>query len=256
MAGCSQRVQPPRVRRARHFAANGIYLERNYRPAMKRYFSTNMPFWRFARNSLAISCAGMAPLLLLYIVLTPGFTAMLFRSGPAMVLFLRQVATNGLPVVFIVNFLSFFIYAVHMDKYGAEHIPTHLNLLDLPMRILLFVALHGLIYVLSAEWFGSFGGGRLQALGVVAPTLVRSAFFENLSGVYFYAIVLSALPLHIPAIERTLAKSQGHHSFLRRLLPAKPCRLVERIMIALVISAILTILLIGLSASIVVLQTV
>ena len=53
--------------------------------------------------------------------------------------------------------------------------------------------------MVSADWFGSFGGSRLTALRVVAPTLARSALFENISGVYLYATLASAVPLYATA---------------------------------------------------------
>jgi hypothetical protein len=34
----------------------------------------------------------------------------------------------------------------------------------------------------------------------VSPTLARSAFFENISGVYLYATMISALPLYVSAL--------------------------------------------------------
>jgi len=38
----------------------------------------------------------------------------------------------------------------------------------------------------------------------VAPTLARPAFFENISGVYLYATLVSAMPLHVSSIEKWL----------------------------------------------------
>ena len=50
---------------------------------------------------------------------------------------------------------------------------------------------------------GSFGGSRATALRVVAPTLARSAIFENISGVYLYATLVSAIPLYVSAVQRS-----------------------------------------------------
>lgn len=69
--------------------------------------------------------------------------------------------------------------------------------------------LHILIYVLSADWFGSFGESRATAVRVVAPTLARSAFFENISGVYLYATLVSAIPLYVSVIEGWLAQARS-----------------------------------------------
>lgn len=37
----------------------------------------------------------------------------------------------------------------------------------------------------------------------MAPTLVRSIFFENISGAYLYATLVSGLPLYVMAIENS-----------------------------------------------------
>lgn len=148
----------------------------------------------------------MAPLLVLYVALTPGFATALSWSDQALGRFLRQIVTNGLPVVFAVNYLAFFLYASTNARGGLERRPGLVLFLDVSARIVSFTVLHILIYVLSADWFGSFGGSRATAVRVVAPTLARSAFFENISGVYLYATLVSAIPLYASVIERWIAR--------------------------------------------------
>lgn len=185
---------------------------------MNPLFDIKMPFWRFARNTLIVSCLSLLPLLLLYILLTPGFASMLLDNRMALNRFLRQVLTNGLPVVFVVNYLSFFLYAVTKDGQRWTNVPELIPLIDLPIRITVFVALHAFIYVISADWFGSFGGDKWQALRVVGPTLMRSAFFENISGVYLYATMVSALPLYTTALQRGLDKRSDRTALLWRFI--------------------------------------
>ena len=168
---------------------------------MEKYFALDMPAARFVRNTLVVSLLGMVPLLIVYVALTPGFGDMLLGGGPALGRFLRQVLTNGLPVVFAVNYLGFFLFALLVARKGPDRGLRLVLLIDLPARVVLFALLHAMIYVLSADWFGSFGGSRLTALRVVAPTLARSALFENLSGVYLYATLLGALPLYLRALQ-------------------------------------------------------
>jgi hypothetical protein len=139
----------------------------------------------------------------LYVLLAPGFAPALAAGGPALGRFLRQVVTNGLPVVFAVNYVSFILYALMQRPAGGHRDPAVFLLLDLVVRVFLFLGLHALIYVFSADWFGSFGSSRATALSVVAPTLARSAFFENISGVYLYATMVSALPLYVSAIKQS-----------------------------------------------------
>ena len=163
---------------------------------MECYFSSSSPGFEFARNTLIASLLGMAPLLILYVFLTPGFAAHLATGGPALSRFLRQIITNGLPVVFAVNYIGFFVFAIIIERPNRPNLNRLLFAIDMPLRITVFVFIHAIIYVLSADWFGSFGSSKSTALGVVAPTLARSALFENISGVYLYAVLLASLPVY------------------------------------------------------------
>jgi hypothetical protein len=170
---------------------------------MQRHFPLDMPASRFARNTLVASLLGLLPPLILYVALMPGFASQLMSGGPAFARFLRQVLTNGLPVVFAVNYASFLLFAWAVDRHAGRRGWTLVLLVDLSMRVVVFIVLHAVIYTLSADWFGSFGGSRLKALRVVGPTLAHSALFQNISGVYLYATLISALPLYVTAIERS-----------------------------------------------------
>ncbi|MDA5094126.1 hypothetical protein O2N63_08490 [Aliiroseovarius sp. KMU-50] len=221
---------------------------------MEKHFSTDMPFLRFALNTLAISCLGLFPLLLLYISLTPGFGSMLWNNGTALSRFLRQVLTNGIPVVFTVNYVSFFLYAMHLESRNGAAASVKILLIDLPARVIIFVLLHGVIYFVSADWFGSFGGDHWQALRVVGPTLVRSVFFENISGVYLYATMVSALPLYTSAIERWFETASSPPRWISRLIHKLPGNLAA-IGLALALFAIFALILTGAAAMIVKLQS-
>lgn len=168
---------------------------------MHRLFSLAMPFSRFALNTALVSLVSLTLLLVLYIALRPGLAGMLMEGGPALSRFLRQVVTNGFPVVFAVNYMSFFHFALLNDRGPGPRDAIRVVLVDLPARIIVFILLHAIIYVVSADWFGSFGGSQATALRVVAPTLARSALFDNISGVYLYATLVSALPLYVSALE-------------------------------------------------------
>ncbi|MEW9920899.1 hypothetical protein AB2B41_14890 [Marimonas sp. MJW-29] len=157
----------------------------------------------FLRNVLLFSLVGMLPILALYVLLTPGFASALAGGGPSLQRFLRQVLSNGLPVVFVVNYVGFFLYALSRQRPDEERDPAALIAVDFVARLGLFYGIHVLIYVVSADWFGSFGGSRATAWRVVAPTLARSALFENISGVYLYATLVSAIPLYVSAIRRS-----------------------------------------------------
>lgn len=218
---------------------------------MEKYFAIDMPFWRFARNTLIVSCLGLFPLLLLFILRTPGFGAHLLNGGPALGRFLRQVITNGLPVVFAVNYLSFFLYAAGNASRSDGPVPMRLILIDIPARMVLFILLHAVIYFLSADWFGSFGGDHWQALTVVGPTLVRSALFENISGVYLYATLVGALPLYVSVMQSQSAHGTGFAAKLMRRMPGR----AGPIILALLMVALSVVVLTAAAAVIVLLQS-
>ena len=161
-----------------------------------------MSGFRFLRIVLLVSIAGLIPPLALFVFLSPGFATALTQGGPALLRFLRQVLTNGFPVVFAINYVGFFLYALS-NQTERPGDPVSFVAIDVLARLSLFFALHALIYVLSADWYGSFGGDEMTAISVVAPTLARSAYFENVSGVYFYATFVSAMPLYVTAIRQS-----------------------------------------------------
>ncbi len=170
---------------------------------LDRHFSVHLPFSRFARNVALLSLAGLVPVLALYVALAPGLGPHLWGSGAALGRFARQIVTNGLPVVFVVNALGLILFAQLRARRIA---PLRALALDIPARIGAFIALHLAIYPASAMLFGSFGGDPVQALRVTGSTLAQSAGFANLSGVYLYATLLSALPLHMALVGQIMQK--------------------------------------------------
>lgn len=202
---------------------------------MEKLFSIEMSGLLFARNVLLFSFAGLFPVLVLYVLLTPGFAGALTEGGPAFWRFMRQVLTNGLPVVFAINYVACFLFALSRQNHETGHDQAVYMVIDIFVRLAIFVGLHALIYVGSATWFGSFGGSRTTALRVVAPTLSRSALFENVSGVYFYATLVSAVPLYASTI--------SHSAWFQpivRVLPRRTGALALALLFFLAVAACLT----------------
>ncbi len=171
---------------------------------LDRHFSVGLPLAHFASNTVLISLIGLLPVLALYVALVPGFWSHLIATEAALTGFSRQILTNGLPVVFVVNAFSLSLFA----QLRAERLRPGLVLAaDMASRIGAFIALHVLIYPASSLIFGSFGGDPLQALRVLGPTLAQAAAFGNLSGVYLYATLVSAFPLHLVLAGAALRRS-------------------------------------------------
>jgi hypothetical protein len=180
-----------------------------------RHFSRNMPFTRFVLNVLLYSCLALLPFLILYISLRPGFWSSLIADPLARDLLLRQVLTNGLPVVYLINHVGFALYAGSAGREGGA---LRAFAIDVPTRIMLFFVGHAAIYAGSARIFGSFGGDAMQALGVVGPTIAGSASFGNLSSVYLYATAISAYPLFIAAMRQS---ADAQPKFFRPLVSGR-----------------------------------
>jgi hypothetical protein len=182
---------------------------------MDRYFSADLSPGRFALNTLIVSCAALLPVLILYISLAPHLWQSLVHDRTALAYFMRQVLTNGLPVVFWINFAGFSLYAEIVRGPAARTTASQALLIDIPARIVLFITLHAIIYIGSARLFGSFAGDSVEALKAVAPTLARSAGFGNLSGAYLYATAVSAIPLYVAALRRLDADNPGFSRAMR-----------------------------------------
>ncbi len=160
---------------------------------------------RFALRVLLLSVAALVPVLALYLAQVPGMATHVLGGGPASTRFLRQVLSNGVPVVFAMNWAALML--LHPARASRPDLPR-LLLADATVRLGLFAGLHVAVFAASAVAFGSFGGDPVQALRVVAPTLGAAAGFGNLSGVYLYAGVLAALPLHAALFQRHLSAPQ------------------------------------------------
>jgi hypothetical protein len=170
------------------------------RTMMERHFALDLPAGRFACNVLVLSLAALALPLAAYLSLRPGVAEMLAQGGTtAARLLLRQVALNGVPVVFAVTWAGFVLHGLRTRPGVSTRTGQMVMLADAPLRLTIFGLLHLVVYVLAADWFGSFGGDRATALRVVAPTLARAAAFENLSGAYLYAVLLASLPAQASA---------------------------------------------------------
>lgn len=140
-------------------------------------------------------------MLALYITLIPGFWSHLIASDAALAAFIRQILTNGLTVVFVVNAFTLSLFAqLRADRLRPQWVFTA----ETAARIGAFITLHLIIYPASALMFGSFSGDPVQALRVVGPTLAQAAVFGNLSGVYLFATLVSALPLHMVLVGAAL----------------------------------------------------
>ena len=73
----------------------------------------------------------------LYVLLSPGFASALADGGLPLRRFLRQVLTNGLPVVVIVNYVGFFLFALSHELPENSRDPAAYIAVDFILSLLL-----------------------------------------------------------------------------------------------------------------------
>jgi hypothetical protein len=105
-----------------------------------KHFSTELPFLKFCRNLILLSVFSLLPFLIVFVALTPEFAKMLMTNTAALGRFSRQVVTNGLPAVFVVNYVGFVATSRFCEKANVSA-RNHI-LLDGSVRGGVFVGLH------------------------------------------------------------------------------------------------------------------
>jgi hypothetical protein len=157
---------------------------------VERHFGTALSPGRFLLNVALLSILSLLPFTILHVFRTAGFATLVMNDATAAGLVLRQIATNGFPVVFIINAAGFVLYGSSIRRA----VPLNLFLMgDALGRGLLFVLIHLFVYLFSADLFGSFGGSRTTAIDVLGPTLSRAYAFDTISGAYLYALLPGAV---------------------------------------------------------------
>ena len=174
------------------------------------YVSPKLPARKFIMGILLISLLSISVTLAVYLAKTDGLFAQLMDDSTALNYFLRQTILDGFLLVFLVNCFSFSIYGYFVWRYSHAHQITIVYLiLEAVAKMAVFVFATAIIYVIFAQIFGSFGGSSIAALKSVRPTIEGAMRFDNLTGVYFYAVAISSFPLFICAMVEALADNAG-----------------------------------------------
>lgn len=177
------------------------------RQFLDNYFSRELPLYRFAGNVIVFSLASIFTVLCLYVLRTSGLLIQLTTDALARQQFVLQLLTNGLPVVVVVNYAgaSFVQYSLGRQTPHQSQSIGDLLLREAIIKVLLFIALTILIYLIFAIYRGAFVGSPALALRAVRPTLVNALFFQNLTSVYLYSVAISSFPLFVVAFLNAIA---------------------------------------------------
>lgn len=178
---------------------------------LKIYFYRGIGALQFLRNIFLFSAGSFAAFLIVYIFTTPGFAGQLAGDPTARGVVIWQLLTNGVPLVLISNYVAFSLLMTRIDK--NEFNMTDI-LIDVGIRIAIFITMTAAYYSVSALYFGSFAGDVGMALQAVMPTMSLAANFRNLTGVYFYATVLSSLPLFLAVC----VEAAGREGYVSRIV--------------------------------------
>ena len=167
---------------------------------LHHYFSRNVPAIRFIFYVLSFSVASIIVMLGVYIAYTIRLASQLIYGGFARALFFRQLVGNGFVVVLLVNFSSFFFWQLFLGsgKGGLETSRLYvLFVLEIFLKVVLFIALTAATYVAFALYSGSFSGKPKIALASTIPTIYFALQFKNLTSVYLYSVAISSFPIFI-----------------------------------------------------------
>lgn len=169
-------------------------------------------FWTYV---FAASLASMASVLAVYCSKMPELIPQLWTRG-----FLHQFLFDGLLKVVLVNAFAY-RYCHHLiQSFVAGSTIKNLAWLaaDAFCKALLFVGLTTVIYMAYAYFSGAFGGDVLSAVKSVPITIREAVQFHNLTGVYIYALPLSAFPIYLAVIVKLFVLNPGFARSVQRVI--------------------------------------
>ena len=140
--------------------------------------------------------------------------------------FLAQFIGNGLVITFMVNYFIFTQYRNLLSIFAKDSIWKNFMwiIADICLKCILFIGLTAIIYVIFAVFAGAFHGSALTALGAVPITIWKALFFENLTSVYIYSMLLSSMPIYLVVIIKLMINSNNFYKFVQRLLFLLPIK--------------------------------
>jgi hypothetical protein len=87
--------------------------------------------------------------------------------------------------------------------------------IDMIGKVVLFIVVAAMVYIMFAHWAGSFNGSEIMALRAVGSTIAGAASFENLTGAYLYATAISTFPLFLGACIEIMQESPAFSRIVR-----------------------------------------
>lgn len=140
--------------------------------------------------------------------------------------FLAQFIGNGLVITFAVNYFTFSQYKNLLSVFAKDSLLKNFIwiIADICLKFLLFAGLTTIIYAAFAIFAGAFHGSVVTATGAVPRTIWNALFFENLTSVYIYSMLLSSVPIYLVVIIKLMIHSSKFTSFVQQLLFLLPVK--------------------------------
>jgi hypothetical protein len=140
--------------------------------------------------------------------------------------FLAQFIGDGLVITFAVNYFTFSQYKNLLSVFAKDSLLKNFIwiLADICLKCLLFAGLTTIIYAAFALIGGAFHGNVATAAGAVPRTIWNALFFENLTSVYIYSMLLSSVPICLVVIVKLMIHSNKFASFVQKLLFLLPVK--------------------------------
>jgi hypothetical protein len=140
--------------------------------------------------------------------------------------FLTQFIGNGLVITFAINCYVFSQYKNLLSVFARASIGRSILwiLSDICVKCILFIGLTTLIYVIFALTTNAFHGSATAAIKAAPVTIWNALFFENLTSVYLYSLLLSSVPVYLVVIIKLMIHNESFYKIVQRtlfLLPIK-----------------------------------
>jgi hypothetical protein len=170
---------------------------------------------KFMLSVFVLTSISLTFFLTIYTARTAGLFAQLMSKG-----FILQFLGNGFLVTFAINCIAYMTYRQLLSAFAANSLPRNLLWIagDFCAKAILFIIFTAIVYVFFAVTTNAFRGSISSALGAVPITIRNALFFQNLTSVYIYSLLLSSLPIFVAFVVKLLVLSPAFASVAQRVL--------------------------------------
>ena len=184
-------------------------------------FSPTKGFANFFQSVFLRTVFSLLFFLTIYTARMSGLYGQLLTKG-----FLAQFMGNGLLITLAINCFLFAQYKNLLASFVGNSILSNFLWIfaDMCVKAILFIGLTTIIYIGFALTTHAFGGHVADAIRAVPITIWNALYFENLTSVYLYSMLLSSVPVYLVVIIKLMTLNPGFTKAVQRMvffLPVK-----------------------------------